>query len=49
MAQAERLAAHMNAPLYAIHGGHLLQFGRSDGFREIGGMLGRLGLLSAVR
>jgi hypothetical protein len=47
MAQAGRLAAHFQAPLHAMHGGHLLQFGRSDAFREIGRMLGRLGLLSA--
>lgn len=43
-AHAERLAAHLGAPLTVFHGGHLLQFGRRDGFREIARMLARLEL-----
>ena len=39
------LADHFGAPLSTWHGGHLLQFGRSDGFREIGRMLNRLGVI----
>lgn len=42
--QAERIAAHFGAPLVTFHGGHLLQFGRGAVFRELGKMLGRLGL-----
>jgi pimeloyl-ACP methyl ester carboxylesterase len=41
---AERIAAHFGAPLVTFHGGHLLQFGRSAVFREVGKLLGRLGL-----
>jgi dienelactone hydrolase len=46
---AERLAAHFGAPLETMHGGHLLQFGRSDAFRAIGRLLGRHGLFSEPR
>ena len=46
---AQRLAAHFNAPLEIMAGGHLLQFGRADAFRAIGRMLGRLGLLEGRR
>jgi pimeloyl-ACP methyl ester carboxylesterase len=45
IAHAERLARHMEAPLEVFHGGHLLQLGRGRGFRAMGRMLGRLGLL----
>lgn len=41
---AERLARHFGAPLVTFGGGHLLQFGRGAVFREVGRMLGRLGL-----
>ena len=41
------LSAHFGAPLTTFHGGHLLQFGRAQGFRAAGRMLGRLGLLSS--
>jgi len=41
---ARRLAAHFQAPLKVFPGGHLLQFGRAEGFREVGRMLGRLGI-----
>jgi pimeloyl-ACP methyl ester carboxylesterase len=33
---AERLAEHTGARLVVFAGGHLLQFGRADAFREIG-------------
>ncbi|MFW6052151.1 MAG: alpha/beta hydrolase family protein [Myxococcota bacterium] len=45
MSHAERLAAHFEAPLEVFPGGHLLQLGRARGFRAVGRMLGRLGLL----
>lgn len=44
---ARWLADHFGAPLTMFHGGHLLQFGRAQGFRAAGKMLGRLGLLSS--
>ena len=45
IAHAHRLAAHFGARMETFHGGHLLQFGRSRAFREVGRLLGRLGLL----
>ena len=33
---AQRLSAHLGARLVVFPGGHLLQFGRADAFREIG-------------
>ncbi|MEM9192023.1 MAG: hypothetical protein AAGF12_22810 [Myxococcota bacterium] len=42
---AERLAEHLEAPLEMFRGGHILQLGRSKGFRAVGKMLGGLGLL----
>lgn len=45
LAHAERIAEHFGAPLEVFAGGHLLQIGRSHGFRAIGRLLGRLGLL----
>jgi dienelactone hydrolase len=42
---AKRLSEHFGARLFAFPGGHLLQFGRSEGFREVARMLGELGLL----
>jgi hypothetical protein len=44
MSHARRLAHHFGAPLDAWAGGHLLQFGRADGFRRIGRLLSDLGL-----
>jgi dienelactone hydrolase len=44
---ARALAEHFNAPLITFPGGHLLQFGRAQGFRAVGRLLGRLGLLSS--
>lgn len=46
---AERLAAHFSAPLEVMHGGHLIQLGRSEAFRAVGRMLGRLGVFTARR
>lgn len=45
VSHAERIATHFDAPLEVFHGGHLLQLGRGRGFRAVGRMLGRLGLL----
>ncbi len=42
---ADRLAAHLAAPVSLFPGGHLLQFGRGEGFREVARMLRVLGLL----
>lgn len=42
---ARRLSEHLGARLYAFPGGHLLQFGRSEGFREVARMLAELELL----
>lgn len=42
---AELLARHFEAPLEVFSGGHLLQFGRAQGFRAAGRLLGKLGLL----
>ena len=36
IAHAERLAAHFQAKLVRMDGGHILQFGRADAFRAIG-------------
>jgi pimeloyl-ACP methyl ester carboxylesterase len=44
---ARSLAAHFEASLHVLPGGHLLQIGRADGFRAVGRMLARLGLLAA--
>jgi hypothetical protein len=41
---ARRLAHHFGAPFETWHGGHLLQFGRSDSFRRIGRLLDDLRL-----
>ena len=41
---ARWLAAHFGARLHLFHGGHILQFGRADAFREVGRLLGGLGL-----
>ena len=42
---AERLAAHFGARVRVFPGGHLLQFGRAEGFREVARMLRGLELL----
>lgn len=43
-AHARRIAHHFGAPLESWHGGHLLQFGRSEKFRRIGRLLDELRL-----
>jgi pimeloyl-ACP methyl ester carboxylesterase len=43
-AHADRLAEHFHAPLVVFPGGHLLQFGRGDAFREVGRFWRGLGL-----
>jgi pimeloyl-ACP methyl ester carboxylesterase len=45
IAHAERLAAHFDAPLLRVHGGHLLQTWRATAFREMKAMLRRLGVV----
>jgi len=44
---ARRLAAHFDARLETLPGGHILQLWRGEAFRAVGRMLGRLGLLDA--
>lgn len=39
LSHAEKIAAHFSAELVTFPGGHLLQFGRSAGFRAVGAML----------
>jgi len=46
LAHAERLRRHFDGELVTFPGGHLLQIGRSEGFRAIGRMLTRNGFLS---
>jgi pimeloyl-ACP methyl ester carboxylesterase len=45
---AERLASHFGAKMVLFPGGHLLQFGRGDAFREVGRFWRGLGLTSAA-
>lgn len=47
IAHAGKLARHFGTELVTFTGGHLLQFGRAEGFRAIGRMLGRRGLFDA--
>lgn len=42
---AEKLSSHFGARLVRMPGGHLVQVGRSDGFRELLRMLGGAGIL----
>jgi dienelactone hydrolase len=49
LAHAQRIARHFGAPLETWLGGHLLQIGRSDGFRHIGRLLSNLGLTEPRR
>jgi pimeloyl-ACP methyl ester carboxylesterase len=46
MNHAERIARHLGGPIVHFPGGHLLQFGRSDAFREVGAWLRGLGVMS---
>ncbi|MFO0550338.1 MAG: hypothetical protein U0271_18230 [Polyangiaceae bacterium] len=45
IAHAQALARHFESELVTFPGGHLLQVGRRDGFRAIGRMLRRRGLM----
>lgn len=45
IAHAEKLAAHMEGKLIAFPGGHIVQAGRDEGFREIARLLGARGWL----
>ncbi len=45
---AERLAAHFDAELTTFEGGHLLQLGRAEGFRDIARLLRARGLLESA-
>jgi dienelactone hydrolase len=45
MRHAERIARHLDAPIVHFPGGHLLQFGRSEAFREVGRLLRGLGVM----
>jgi pimeloyl-ACP methyl ester carboxylesterase len=45
IAHARKIADHFGARLVTIPGGHLLQIGRGDAFREVARLLGRLGIL----
>lgn len=44
LTHAQKLATHLGAELVTFPGGHILQFGRSRGFRAIGDKLRSLGL-----
>jgi len=46
IAHAERLARHFDAKLVRFAGGHLLQFGRRDAFRELRTWLRGIGAAS---
>jgi pimeloyl-ACP methyl ester carboxylesterase len=45
VAHARRIADHFRARTHFFSGGHLLQLGRDEGFREVARVLGRAGLL----
>lgn len=47
IAHAQKLAGHFRAPLHRWYGGHLLQLGRGDAFREIGRLLRSLDLVDS--
>jgi pimeloyl-ACP methyl ester carboxylesterase len=46
VAQAKRLAEHFHCRFDTMHGGHVLQLGRSEMFRKMGRFLNELGVLS---
>lgn len=48
LAHAERLAQHFDCALVKFPGGHLLQVGRSDGFRAIGRLMRERGMFDAA-
>lgn len=45
VSHAQRIAEHFGARMHVFSGGHLLQLGRDEAFREVGRVLGRAGLL----
>jgi dienelactone hydrolase len=45
IAHAQRIARHLDTRMLTMPGGHLLQIGRGDAFREVARLLGRLGIL----
>lgn len=45
LSHAEKVSRHLGSELVKFPGGHLLQIGRSEGFRAIGRMLGRQGFI----
>ncbi len=45
IAHAERLARHFGAPMHRLPGGHLLQLGRGEAFREVRRLWHRIGVL----
>lgn len=47
LAHAEQLAQHFHAPIFTFPGGHLLQFGRGEAFKEMARFLARRGVISA--
>jgi dienelactone hydrolase len=49
VAHAERIAAHFDCEMVTIGGGHLIQLGRSEGFRALGGLLEREGIIAPRR
>lgn len=49
LTHARRLADHFDAELRTFHGGHLVQLGRGDAFRDVARMLRDRGLLGGGR
>jgi pimeloyl-ACP methyl ester carboxylesterase len=45
IAHAERIARDFDAPLHRFPGGHLLQLGRAEAFREVRRLWQRLGFI----
>jgi pimeloyl-ACP methyl ester carboxylesterase len=46
ISHAERVAAHLRAPLLRVGGGHLVQTWRAEAFRAVKGMLRNVGVLA---
>jgi pimeloyl-ACP methyl ester carboxylesterase len=45
IAHAERVAAHLGAPLLRVAGGHLVQVWRREAFRGVRAMLAKNGIV----
>jgi predicted alpha/beta hydrolase family esterase len=45
VSHARRVATHFGAPLHTWHGGHLLQFGRSEAFGKVAQLLATLEII----